>query len=202
MKLATRKSAWWRHVHKCSTRTFHWRKWKETRTTETCCSPSSVHRLVRADWSSHRLTVLQAQTRNRSWTWSCEIFAMCFGFEASGFASLMTQQLAKNWSIIFKMERSGMSAVIRNISVIKTIKILESICLVLSDWVHSTDSLLSVQHVNGCTVLRELPEPNTGALLITDAQQYDELPLLILQEYRKADQVRLLFASASSWSPI
>jgi hypothetical protein len=46
----------------------------------------------------------------------------------------------------------------------------------------------SLQHVNGCTVLRELPEPHTGALLITDAQQYDELPLLILQEYRKVDQ--------------
>lgn len=53
---------------------------------------------------------------------------------------------------------------------------------------HLQNGTFSVQHVNGCTVLRELPEPNTGALLITDAQQYDELPLLILQEYRKADQ--------------
>jgi len=53
---------------------------------------------------------------------------------------------------------------------------------------HLRNGTFSVQHVNGCTVLRELSEPHTGALLITDAQQYDELPLLILQEYRKVDQ--------------
>jgi len=53
---------------------------------------------------------------------------------------------------------------------------------------HIRSGKFSLQHVNGCTVLRELPEPTTGALLITDAQQYDELPLLILQEYKKVNQ--------------
>ncbi|CBY08968.1 unnamed protein product [Oikopleura dioica] len=53
---------------------------------------------------------------------------------------------------------------------------------------HIRNGKFSLQHVNGCTVLREFPEPITSALLITDAQQYDELLLLILQEYKKVNQ--------------
>ncbi|CAG5098957.1 Oidioi.mRNA.OKI2018_I69.XSR.g16123.t1.cds [Oikopleura dioica] len=53
---------------------------------------------------------------------------------------------------------------------------------------HIRDGKFSVECINGCTVLREMRKPVTSALLITNAQNYDELPLLILQEYTKVQQ--------------
>lgn len=50
------------------------------------------------------------------------------------------------------------------------------------------DGKFRVEYVHGCTVLHEISEPHTGALLVTNAQNYDELPLQILQDYRSVHQ--------------